>query len=127
MEQVRPGRQRSEARDKRRSRGPFLGALAELDDAAFRALFRGTPVKRTGRDRFMRNVLIAIGNSGDPGLVPVVRQRLSDASELVRAMAVWALSRLADKVEVAALKARHLPGETDPAVRDEWLAAESSA
>ncbi|HUF44893.1 MAG TPA: tRNA epoxyqueuosine(34) reductase QueG [Aestuariivirgaceae bacterium] len=100
-----------------------LGALAELDDAGFRALFQGTPVKRTGRDRLVRNVLIAIGNSGDRAFVPVVRRHLSDASELVRAMAVWALSQLGDGDEIAALEARHLPGETDPAVRAEWLAA----
>jgi epoxyqueuosine reductase len=106
---------------------PPLGELAALDDTAFRALFRGTPVKRTGRDRFVRNVLIAIGNSGDPTLLPVVRQRLSDASELVRAMAVWALSRLGEGAEFAALKARHLPDEPDAQVREEWLAAECVA
>ena len=100
-----------------------LGELAGLDDAAFRALFRGTPVKRTGRDRFLRNVLIAIGNSGDRSLLPVVGRRLKDASVLVRAMAVWALSRLGDNAEVAAFKRQHLPNERDPAVRAEWLAA----
>jgi epoxyqueuosine reductase len=105
---------------------PPLAELAGLDDAAFRTLFRSTPVKRTGRDRFVRNVLIAIGNSGDPTLLPVVRQCLSDASDLVRAMAVWALSRLSDGAEFAALKAHHLPGEADAHVREEWLAAESS-
>ena len=104
---------------------PPLGELAGLDDAAFRALFRGTPVKRTGRDRFLRNVLIAIGNSGDRSLLPVVRERLTDASDLVRAMGVWALSRLGDGAEVTALKARHLQAEADPAVREEWLAAGS--
>jgi epoxyqueuosine reductase len=106
---------------------PPLGDLAALDDAEFRALFRGTPVKRTGRDRFVRNVLIAIGNSGDPTLLPVVRQRLSDASELVRAMAVWALWRLGKVDEFAGLKARHLPREPDTQVREEWLAAECVA
>jgi epoxyqueuosine reductase len=70
-------------------------------------------------------VLIAIGNSGDPSLLPAVRQRLSDASELVRAMAVWALSRLESEDEFATLKARFLPGETDGGVRDEWLASAS--
>ena len=104
---------------------PPLGELADLDDAAFRALFRGTPVKRTGRDRFVRNVLIAIGNSGDRSLLPVVRKRLTDESDLVRAMAVWALFRLGDDAEFAALKARHLPGEPDAQVREEWLAAAS--
>jgi epoxyqueuosine reductase len=106
---------------------PALADLAELDDAAFRKLFRGTPVKRTGRDRFVRNVMIAIGNSGDSSLLPVVRRRLSDASSLVRAMAVWALSRLGDRGEFAALKARHLPGEADGQVRHEWLAVEGPA
>jgi epoxyqueuosine reductase len=105
---------------------PPLAQLAELDDTAFRTLFRATPVKRTGRDRFVRNVLIAIGNSKDRTLVPFARRRLSDSSELVRAMAVWALSRLTDAAEFTALKASHLPGESDAAVRAEWLAAESS-
>jgi epoxyqueuosine reductase len=104
-----------------------LGELAGLDDASFRTLFRGTPVKRTGRDRFLRNVLIAIGNSDDRSLLPAVRLSLGDASALVRAMAVWALSRLGDKAEVAECKARHLPGEADVAVRAEWLAAGSGS
>ena len=76
---------------------PPLTELLRLDDAAFRARFRGTPIKRTGRDRFLRNVLIAAGNSGDVTLVPLVEARLDDASPLVRAMAVWALSRLAPR------------------------------
>ena len=67
-----------------------------LDDAAFRRRFAGTPVKRTGRDRVMRNALIAAGNSGDASLVPAVERLLDDASPLVRAMAVWALQRLAE-------------------------------
>ena len=96
--------------------------ILALDDAAFRQVFAGSPIKRIGRDRFVRNVLIAIGNSDDPTLLPVVRQRLSDASGLVRAMAVWALSRLGDDAEFAALKARHLPHEPDAQVRAEWLA-----
>ncbi len=75
-------------------RRPRLADLARLDDASFRELFAGSPVKRIGRDRFVRNVLIAIGNSGDAGLVPAARALLDDASELVRAMAVWALGRL---------------------------------
>ena len=67
-----------------------LADLARLDDAAFRARFAGTPIKRTGRDRFVRNVLIAIGNSGEPELAPEAVRLLDDASPLVRAMAVWA-------------------------------------
>jgi epoxyqueuosine reductase len=99
-----------------------LAELARLDDGAFRALFAGTPVKRTGRDRFVRNVLIAIGNSGDAALAPVLVERLADASPLVRAMAVWALARLAPH-DLPALAARHAPDEPDPDVRAEWDAA----
>jgi epoxyqueuosine reductase len=73
---------------------PLLRDLARLDDAAFRALFRKSPVKRIGRDRFVRNVLIAIGNSGDAALAEEAVRLLDDASPLVRAMAVWALGRL---------------------------------
>jgi epoxyqueuosine reductase len=97
-----------------------LAELVTLDDAAFRARFAGTPVKRTGRDRFMRNVLIAIGNSGDPGLVSAVIIHLDDLSPLVRAMAVWALGRLAGPAELAPLRAAREPVETDPDVRIEW-------
>ena len=75
-------------------RAPELAELSRLDDAAFRALFAKTAVKRTGRDRFVRNVLIAIGNSGDAALAPEAEARLADASPLVRGAAVWALGRL---------------------------------
>ena len=71
-----------------------LAELARLDDAGFRALFTKSPVKRTGRDRFVRNVLIAIGNSGDPALAAEAERLLDDASPLVRGAAVWALGRL---------------------------------
>src|SRR5207245_507217 len=70
---------------------PRLADLARLDDAAFRTLFAKSPVKRTGRDRFVRNVLIAIGNSGDPSMAGEAEARLADASPLVRGAAVWAL------------------------------------
>ncbi len=75
--------------------GPSLADLASLDDAAFRALFSGTAAKRTGRDRMVRNALVAIGNSGDAGLAPVARARLDDPSPVVRDAAAWALRRLA--------------------------------
>ena len=75
-------------------RGPLLADLARLDDAGFRAMFAGSPIKRIGRDRFLRNVLIAVGNSGEPDLGPVAAGLLNDASALVRGMAVWALHRL---------------------------------
>jgi epoxyqueuosine reductase len=97
-----------------------LAELAALDDAAFRARFAGTPVKRTGRDRFVRNVLCAIGNSGDAGLAPTAQARLGDDAPLVRGMAVWALRQLLDERAFADLKARHAPSETDASVRAEW-------
>ena len=99
---------------------PRLADLATLDAAGFRALFAGSPIKRTGRDRFVRNVLIVLGNSGDAGLAAVVGGRLADPSPLVRAMAVWALSRLLDNAEFTALSEAHLDGEPDPDVRAEW-------
>ncbi|HEY4264013.1 MAG TPA: tRNA epoxyqueuosine(34) reductase QueG [Micropepsaceae bacterium] len=99
---------------------PLLRELVLLDDAAFREIFRGSPVKRIGRDRFIRNVLIAIGNSGHSPLAAVVEARLSDESPLVRAMAVWALSRLVPREDFLALATKHAPAETDPDVREEW-------
>ncbi|MDN3627087.1 tRNA epoxyqueuosine(34) reductase QueG [Methylobacterium isbiliense] len=95
---------------------PPLRDLARLDDAAFRARFAGTPIKRTGRDRFLRNVLIAIGNSGDRTLVPDAVRLLDDPAPLVRGMAVWALARLAPE----ALPPGPPAGEDDPHVLDEW-------
>jgi epoxyqueuosine reductase len=101
------------------SDNPPLADLLKLDDDAFRGRFRGTPIKRTGRDRFMRNVLIAAGNSGDESLLPQIEEHLSDASPLVRAMAVWALSRLAPDW-AAAVRESEAQAETDPSVADEW-------
>jgi epoxyqueuosine reductase len=101
------------------SDNPPLAELLVLDDAAFRARFRGTPIKRTGRDRFLRNVLIAAGNSGEASLVPLVEARLMDVSPLVRAMAVWALLRLAPG-RFRALRAAYA-NDPDPAVRAEWM------
>ncbi len=98
---------------------PALEALATLDDGAFRALFSGSPIKRIGRDRFIRNVLIAIGNSGDAALARRARRLLRDASPLVRGAAVWALSRLAPE-EFEALKIENAGTETDPGVLAEW-------
>jgi epoxyqueuosine reductase len=99
-------------------RAPHLSELARLDDAAFRALFSKSPVKRTGRDRFIRNVLIAIGNSGDRSLAPDAERLLDDASPLVRGAAVWALGRL-DLARLAACTDR-LKRERDPSVCEEW-------
>jgi epoxyqueuosine reductase len=95
-------------------RAPALADLVALDDAAFRALFAKSPVKRIGRDRFLRNVLIAIGNSGQKDLVPAVIARLDDTSPLVRGAAVWALKRLAPE------EGQRPQTETDPDVLTEW-------
>jgi epoxyqueuosine reductase len=75
-------------------RSPPLAELAALDDVGFRALFAKSAIKRIGRDRFVRNVLYAIGNSDDPALVPAATARLDDASDVVRDAAAWALARL---------------------------------
>jgi epoxyqueuosine reductase len=113
-----------EARLKSReaTRDPPLADLLRLDDAAFRARFAGTPIKRTGRDRFVRNVLIAAGNSGDRGLLPLIEPLAGDGSPLVRAMAAWASRRLAEPGEFERLRRRYGSNEPDPAVRAEWMA-----
>jgi len=99
---------------------PRIAELLDLDDAGFRALFAGSPVKRIGRDRFLRNVLIAAGNSGDETLLPHILHHLEDTSTLVRAMAVWATCELASEEECARLKEIHVANETDENVRVEW-------
>ncbi len=99
---------------------PPLSQLLRMDDAAFRARFAGTPVKRTGRDRFLRNVLIAAGNSADATLLPEVENLLRDASPLVRAMAIWASARLMDKARFAARREDLAPHERDAQVQAEW-------
>lgn len=101
-------------------KAPRLEDLAALDDTAFRALFTKSAVKRLGRDRFVRNVLYAIGNSGDPGLAAAVRSRLSDEAAVVRGAAVWALSQLLPPDAFAAARALALPAEMDEGVRTEW-------
>ena len=103
-------------------KSPPLAQFLKLDDTAFRTFFSGSPVKRIGRDRFLRNLLIAAGNSGDPALVPDCEALLSDASPLVRGAAIWALSNLAgpDYMEGLAARAR---SEADDHVREEWRMA----
>jgi epoxyqueuosine reductase len=101
-------------------RAPSLGALARLDDAAFRALFSKSPVKRIGRDRFIRNVLIAIGNADDPSLAQEAERLLDDASPLVRGAAVWALSQLIERERFEALALEAIGAEKDRDVRAEW-------
>lgn len=99
---------------------PELVVLSRLDDAAFRARFAGTPVKRTGRDRFVRNVVIAMGNSGAAVLMPEIMRLLGDDSALVRGAAVWAASRLMRGEDFARLAGLRAGSEADDDVRAEW-------
>jgi epoxyqueuosine reductase len=103
-------------------RAPKLADLARLDDTAFRTLFAKSAVKRIGRARFVRNVLIAIGNSGDAALAGEAERLLDDASPLVRGAAVWALGRL-DPERLEARAAKILSAESDAEVVAEWMAA----
>lgn len=100
---------------------PPLGDLVRLDDAGFRARFSGSPIKRIGRDRFVRNVLIAIGNSGETDFVPAVSDLLDDEAAVVRGAAVWALARL-DAARFSVARDRRAAAESDPHVREEWNA-----
>ncbi|GLS44330.1 epoxyqueuosine reductase [Methylobacterium brachythecii] len=101
---------------------PPLAELSRLDDAEFRAFFAGTPIKRTGRDRFLRNVLIAIGNSGDLALAREAMRCLDDPAPVVRGAAVWACDRLLDDGRMRALANAHAARESDATVREEWRA-----
>lgn len=101
---------------------PRLSDLLALDDPTFRTFFSGSPVKRIGRDRFVRNCLIAAGNSGDVALVGQCMALASDVSPVVRAMVVWALSRLMTSGDFAEFAARR-ERETDPEVLAEWKLA----
>ncbi|WP_375598804.1 tRNA epoxyqueuosine(34) reductase QueG [Devosia sp. Naph2] len=98
---------------------PALAELVQLDDTGFRVLFAGSPVKRIGHARFLRNALICIGNSDDLGLLPLVEARLGDPSPLVRGAAIWALRRL-DAERAESLRLDRLAQESDSDVRTEW-------
>lgn len=108
------------ARDDLKS--PPLADLLALDDPAFRKLFSGSPVKRIGRNRFLRNVLIAAGNSAQPDLQSHVNRHLKDPDKTVRATAVWALRQLTEPEEFAEKRRQALCSETDDLVRKEWSA-----
>jgi epoxyqueuosine reductase len=99
-----------------------LRDLVRLDDVRFRKAFAKSPIKRIGRDRFVRNVLVAIGNSGDCSLAEEAERLIADASAVVRGAAIWALGALAPHRLAACAGARRRD-ETDPAVRQEWLLA----
>jgi epoxyqueuosine reductase len=103
-------------------RAPLLADLTRLDQAAFRTLFAKSPVKRLGRDRFVRNVLIAIGNSADQALAGEAERLLADASALVRGAAIWALGRL-DRARLGAIAPARRAAEDDPTVEAEWATA----
>ena len=100
---------------------PLLAEFAMLDDAKFRAQFKGSPIKRIGGARFVRNVLIAIGNSRTPSLAAYAEARIRDMSPLVRAAAIWALSQLLSVQAFAELALLNEPMELDEEVRAEWL------
>ena len=99
---------------------PSLAELAALDDTGFRARFAGGPIKRIGHARFLRNVMIAIGNSGDRSLIAAARSGIEADSPLVRAMAVWAFGRLATATEVKSTALQFAPKERDATVLEEW-------
>ncbi|WP_258549137.1 tRNA epoxyqueuosine(34) reductase QueG [Thalassospira profundimaris] len=101
---------------------PRLADFLDMDDTAFRAFFTGSPIKRIGREKFLRNVLIAIGNAGDRQVVPRLQMLLADPSALIRASVVWALSRLMTIDEFAEIRQSQLAGEQDETVRTEWEA-----
>jgi epoxyqueuosine reductase len=104
------------------TRDPPIAELLALDDAAFRLRFAGSPIKRTGRDRFVRNVLVAAGNSGAGDLIPAVERLLDDAAPIVRGAAIWALARLAGRERIEWHARRFLATETDATVKSEWHA-----
>ncbi len=98
---------------------PRLADLLALDDAAFRRLFAGSPIKRIGRNRMLRNVAIAAANSGDHALIPPLMALLDDDAPLVRGAAIWALGQL-DQARLIKAHAARQHQETDPDVRAEW-------
>jgi epoxyqueuosine reductase len=102
---------------------PPLAELASLDEASFRAMFVGSPIKRVGRVRFLRNVMIAIGNSKDRSLAAAARERLDDQAPLIRGAAVWALARLLSRAELSSLASVRMQTEREATVVEEWRGA----
>lgn len=99
---------------------PSLKELLNLDDAAFRAKFAGTPIKRSGLNRFLRNCLIAAGNSNDASLLEHIEPHLKAEVAMVRSSAIWAYARLAKPENYQAKKAEGLKNEQDPVIIKEW-------
>jgi epoxyqueuosine reductase len=104
---------------------PHIADLLTLDDTAFRTLFSGSPIKRIGRDRFVRNVLIAAGNGTDAAVIPQIEYLLDDPSPVVRGAAIWALARLSPQA-FARKRQEYLAAEQDPSVRAEWEHADTN-
>jgi len=100
---------------------PKLMDLITLDDKAFRKLFSGSPIKRLGHARFIRNVLIAIGNSNERQLLSEIEKRLVDENPLIRGMAIWAYIQLANEEEIVSKKAQYMKKEIDKEVAKEWV------
>lgn len=98
---------------------PALADLLDMDDTAFRQIFSGSPIKRSGRNRMVRNALIGAGNSADQTLLPAVIKLLDDDESIVRGAAVWALAEL-DRTGFDREKSRRLVNETDVSVLLEW-------
>lgn len=99
---------------------PKLIELAQLDDKSFREIFSGSPIKRIGRNYFIRNVLIAVGNSGNNSALPMLKDKLNEESPYIRAMAVWAIKVLSDEAEFRHIKNIYAKSEYDPDVLKEW-------
>ena len=99
---------------------PPLGALVDFDDEKFRTIFSGSPMKRLGHSRFLRNVLIAIGNSGDLGLIDGVKNQLGHIDPMVRGAAVWALQQLVEPQELESVAKSYSLKERDEEVLKEW-------
>ncbi|OKL44347.1 tRNA epoxyqueuosine(34) reductase QueG [Pseudovibrio exalbescens] len=106
---------------------PSIADLLKLDDASFRRFFTGSPIKRVGRDRFIRNVLIAAGNSGKAELLGDVIRLLEDPAPVVRATAVWALGELGSPAQQADLHDGLAPSETAREVQEEWQRLKQAA
>ena len=102
---------------------PLLEDFLNLDDSLFREKFSGSPIKRIGRDRFIRNVLIALGNSSIRAPSISLLNLLNDPSSIVRAMCVWVLGRILPINKMKELSVQHLKSEMDKTVREEWYMA----
>ena len=100
---------------------PTLKSFLSLDESMFRKQFSRSSIKRIGRNRFIRNVLIAVGNSKNKNYLSEITLLLSDSSDLVRSMAVWALKEILNKKDFELQKKIYYKKESDPKVKNEWI------